>query len=268
MDIDPTIRSRIDTILADIEARENVTLLFAIESGSRAWSFPSPDSDYDVRFVYARSLDWYLSLEPGRDVIELPVDAVMDVNGWDIGKALSLLLKPNPVLLEWLQSPIRYRWQEGACKALLDLAAQVAHAPACMHHYLHLAGKQWSRHIEGRESVNLKRYFYVVRPAMAIRWMRMHPETMPPMNFFAVRDGIALPPALSDALDHLLVLKSVASESGDGKRIAVLDDFIAREMAWASEAVRTIPKIGPDLRADADALFRSIVKAQASDTIS
>ena len=267
MDIDPAIRTRIDGILVDIESREDVTLLFAIESGSRAWGFPSPDSDYDVRFVYARPLEWYLSLEPGRDVIELPVDAVMDVNGWDVKKALSLLLKPNPVLLEWLQSAIRYRWHAGSCTALLDLASRVAHGPACLHHYLHLARKQWNKHIEGRDSVNLKRYFYVARPAMAIRWMRMHPETMPPMNFFILRDGIALPPALSEELDHLLVLKSVASESGNGARIAALDDFIAQEMAWAAEAVKTIPKHSTDLRADADALFRSIVKAHDADTI-
>ena len=125
--IDPAIRARIDDILSGIETREGVRLLFAIESGSRAWGFPSPDSDYDVRFVYVRSVDWYLSLELGRDVIELPVDAGMDVNGWDIRKALGLLLKPNPVLLEWLDSPIRYRWDAQACDALSALAGKVAH---------------------------------------------------------------------------------------------------------------------------------------------
>ena len=267
MMIDPTIRARIDDILDDIEKRENVRLLFAIESGSRAWGFASPDSDYDVRFVYARPVDWYLSLEPGRDVIELPVDVVMDVNGWDIRKAVSLLLKPNPVLLEWLQSPIRYRWDDAACDAMLSFASKIAHGPACLHHYLHLAQKQWNKHIDARDSVNLKRYFYVARPAMAIRWMRMHPDRPPPMNFFDLRDGIDLPDDLSAELDRLLVLKSKASESGDGARLAVLDDFIHAETAWAMEIAPTTPKPGTDLHDEAGALFRAIVKADGLHTI-
>ncbi len=262
MTIAPAIRARIDGILRDIERTEDVRLLFAIESGSRAWGFPSPDSDYDVRFVYARPLDWYLSLEPGRDVIERPIDAVMDVSGWDVRKALHLLLKPNPVLLEWLDSPIRYRWDEEPCAALRMLAARVAHGPACLHHYLHLARKQWHKHIDGKESVNLKRYFYVARPIMALRWMRMHPEKPPPMAFDALRDGIALPGALDADLDRLLVLKSIASESGDGARIAALDAFVLAELALATEAARTTPKPGADLRTDADALFRAIVKGE------
>jgi len=97
--------------LRNLEVREDVRILFAVESGSRAWGFASPDSDFDVRFVYARRQDWYLSLLPGRDVIELPLIGDDDINGWDIRKALNLALKPNPVLLEWLSSPIQYIWQ-------------------------------------------------------------------------------------------------------------------------------------------------------------
>jgi len=96
--------------LRSIETREDVRILFAIESGSRAWGFASPDSDFDVRFVYVRRQDWYLSLTPGRDVIELPLVGDDDINGWDIRKALNLALKPNPVLLEWLSSPVQYIW--------------------------------------------------------------------------------------------------------------------------------------------------------------
>jgi len=104
--IPPAARMRILADLGRIEREEGVRILFAVESGSRAWGFPSPDSDYDARFVYARPADWYLSLAPGRDVVELPIDGDYDTNGWDIRKALNLLLKPNPVLLEWLSSPI------------------------------------------------------------------------------------------------------------------------------------------------------------------
>jgi len=106
--IAPDMRARIVAALEAIKQREGVRILFAIESGSRAWGFPSPDSDYDVRFVYVHPADWYLSVTPGRDVIELPARDVLDINGWDIKKALRLLLKPNPVALEWLSSPLRY----------------------------------------------------------------------------------------------------------------------------------------------------------------
>jgi predicted nucleotidyltransferase len=95
---------------------------------------------------------------------------------------------------------------------------------------------------------------------MAIWWMRMHLGVPPPMNFFTMRDGVDLPAALSAAIDRLLMLKSVASESGEGSRIAALDAFIGSETAWAREAVRTVPKPGADLRNEAEALFRQIVK--------
>lgn len=98
----PAMRKAIDAELAQIEADEDVRIVFAVESGSRAWGFPSPDSDYDVRFIYARPVDWYLTIEPGRDVIERPISDELDVSGWDIRKALGLLIKPNPVMLEWL----------------------------------------------------------------------------------------------------------------------------------------------------------------------
>lgn len=124
-DIAPDKREAILDVLADIERSEDVRVLFAVESGSRAWGFPSPDSDYDARFVYVRPVDWYLSLEPGRDVIERPINDLLDVSGWDVKKALNLLLKPNAVMIEWLQSPIRYRWNDAACDQLMSLASKI-----------------------------------------------------------------------------------------------------------------------------------------------
>ena len=49
--------------LKKIEEQENVKIIMAIESGSRAWGFASPDSDYDVRFIYVRKEEDYLKLE-------------------------------------------------------------------------------------------------------------------------------------------------------------------------------------------------------------
>jgi predicted nucleotidyltransferase len=91
--IEEAMRRRIGRELDEIELNYDVHILLAIESGSRAWGFPSPDSDYDVRFVYAYGMETYLSIEPPRDVIERPIDSALDINGWDLRKALRLLVR-------------------------------------------------------------------------------------------------------------------------------------------------------------------------------
>lgn len=259
--IPPDAQARILADLDRIERDERVRILFAIESGSRAWGFPSPDSDYDARFVYVREADWYLSLTPGRDVIELPIAGEFDINGWDIRKALSLLLKPNPVLLEWLSSPIRYCWDEGACARLAAFASRTAYAHACLAHYLSLARRMWGEFVDGREAVNLKKYFYILRPAMCIAWIRERPGEMLPMRLQDLMGGVALSQAFRDEVDGLLARKARLSEVGEGPRIGALEDFIAREMAWAEGQDR---RVTPDesLRGEAEALFRAFVRRE------
>ena len=258
-DISNEMRDVILSKLKELEVDNNVRILFAIESGSRAWGFPSPDSDYDARFIYARPLDWYLSLTPGRDVIELPIKGDLDINGWDIKKALNLLLKPNPVMLEWLSSPIRYMWNDGVCEKLIAFSKQIAHGPACLHHYLHLGGRQWDIYIDGKTEVNLKKYFYIVRPAMAVRWMRLHPELIPPMNFQQLLAGIELGEALTNELNALLLAKSRSKEIGEAPRVPVIDEFIVSEFEWAKEAVKSVKANRHDLVDEANTLFRDII---------
>ncbi len=253
-------RSRILADLDRIEAGEGVRILFAVESGSRAWGFPSPDSDYDARFVYARPADWYLSIAPGRDVIELPIEGDFDTNGWDIRKALGLLLKPNPVLLEWLSSPIRYRWDDPLCAELRSFADRTAYASACTHHYLGVGRRLDKEFIHGRESVNLKKYFYVVRPALCLRWIREGQDGAPPMNLRDLMACVELPAGFADEIEVLLRLKAQASEVGEGPRIAVLDRFIADQLEWAETVGTATFTPGPDLTVAADALFRRIVQ--------
>src|SRR6476659_2643278 len=110
--VEPQVREQILACLAELELRHAVKVLFACESGSRGWGFASPDSDYDVRFVYVNRLPWYLTVEAGRDVIEQPISDELDVSGWDLRKTLQLMRDSNPTLLEWLRSPILYRQEE------------------------------------------------------------------------------------------------------------------------------------------------------------
>ena len=158
--ISPEVRERIEDELRDIELRNSVRILLAVESGSRAWGFPSPDSDYDVRFLYVRPRDWYLSVNSRRDVIECPVVDVLDINGWDVRKALGLLLKANPVLSEWLCSPVRYMEIQACTQRLRALADRVAFERPARFHYLHLGRSAYNAKIGNRETVAMKKYFY------------------------------------------------------------------------------------------------------------
>ncbi|MEM9668663.1 MAG: nucleotidyltransferase domain-containing protein [Pseudomonadota bacterium] len=258
--LSPEMRETILVKLQAMEAEHDVKVIFAIESGSRAWGFPSPDSDYDARFVYARPVDWYLSVSPGRDVIELPIEGDLDINGWDIKKALGLLLKPNPVLLEWLSSPIQYIWNGEVCSKLKALGERVGHGPSCLHHYLNLGESLWKRHLKDEEEVKIKRYFYVLRPAMALRWLRMHSDKVPPMNFQDLMAGVDLDADLTEELRRLLLAKSQTNELGFAPRIPILDAFVLDEYEKAKQAAPEFRKSREDLRPEADDLFRDIVK--------
>ncbi len=131
-----------------LEREEQIRILYACESGSRAWGFPSQDSDYDVRFLYIRRPEWYLSIFDKRDVIERPISEKLDIGGWDLRKALNLYRKSNPPLLEWLQSPIRYSEKYGVAEQLRGIASLAFSPKSCVYHYFHMARgnyRGWSR---------------------------------------------------------------------------------------------------------------------------
>lgn len=132
------MREKIQEQLRRIEEAENIKILLSVESGSRAWGFASPDSDYDVRFIYIRRLEDYLRLDTNRDVIELPIDDVLDINGWDLQKTLRLLHKSNPTLFEWFSSPIVYQKTEFADK-VRDLMMHYFSSKKTLYHYVSMA---------------------------------------------------------------------------------------------------------------------------------
>jgi len=259
--VPPDTAARIVRELDRIEAAHEVAILFAIESGSRAWGFHSPDSDFDVRFVYAHRLDWYLSVRPGRDVIEEPISEGLDISGWDVRKALALACKFNPVLPEWLRSPVVYRWNAELARPLQRFVGLRPGPAAARRHYLGLARRQFLGDIEGRDAVRLKKYFYSIRPAVALRWLRLRPYDPLPMDLPTLRTGVALEPSISRAIDDLLVLKARAHELGNGPRVPVLDGFIREEIAETDHWLATQPSAdNPDLVA-ADETLRAVVHA-------
>lgn len=260
--IDPGIRSHILDRLAEVERTEGVRILFAAESGSRAWGFPSPDSDWDVRFVYAHPMPWYLSLREERDVVERPLDdRLVDLAGWDVRKALRLLLKSNAALYEWCRSPIVYRDDGRARAALQALFEEAAGAQALAYHYRETARTTWARMLEGRQEVRLKRYFYVMRPLLALEWVLAR-GTPPPMRIQDLLAAHPLPADAAEAFDDLMQAKRTAPEVGSGPRIARLD-------AWIKPKLTAAPAFVPDgngklddaARAKADTLFRELIGA-------
>lgn len=254
MSIAPDIREGIEARLADIERRFGVEIFYACESGSRAWDFASEDSDYDVRFLYAHPRNWYLSLTEQRDVIETPIEGVYDVNGWDLRKALRLAAKGNPVLFEWLSSPIHY-----IRRPLFDgfraAALEVFDPQKAYLHYFSMAESQRRAYLAG-ETVRQKKYFYVVRPLLACLYL-LETRTAVPMRFFDLVDAVPVPPPVRETLEALLRAKRQASESAQSSRLPVLD-------AWIDETIAKLepqrPQAGPTLDASVlDEFFRSAV---------
>src|SRR5690242_13631967 len=149
------VSQRVRSALAQLEVERNVRVLYACESGSRAWGFASRDSDYDVRFLYIHPRDWYLSVEDRRDVIEQPIAADLDVSGWEMRKALRLLWKSNPPLLEWLKSPVVYCHDPEFLAEFSALAMRFYSPRRCFAHYLHMASGNWRDYLRDRAEVSL-----------------------------------------------------------------------------------------------------------------
>jgi predicted nucleotidyltransferase len=222
--MDKRIAEIIKNRLLCIETEHDVKILLAVESGSRAWGFESADSDYDVRFIYAHKKDWYLNILPKRDVIEYPIDDEFDYSGWDLRKTLFLMNKSNPVLFEWLKSPIVYTKDEFAFTVLKDLASEYFSAVSSLYHYLHMARGNYREYLQGDE-VKVKKYFYVLRPLLACLWIEKYKES-PPMEFEKLMT--LLPGAeLIKEVVGLLERKRDGLEREREARIPVINDFIS-----------------------------------------
>ena len=226
--------------LKEIEARENIRVIHCVESGSRAWGFASPDSDYDVRFIYVRPLEYYLRLDKTRDVIEWQLDETLDINGWDLQKALRLLHSSNPTLFEWNNSPIVYKTtpEWGEISAVIDHFFQ---KKAGLYHYLSTAKKNYREYLKG-DMVKLKKYFYVLRPILACRWI-LEKQTPPPMLFSELADA-CLDEALVPAVTDLLRLKMETPEIGLGPRIDAINDYLDASIEEIDQLIQAIPSDG------------------------
>lgn len=224
--------------LKEIEQRENIRILHAVESGSRAWGFASPDSDYDVRFIYVRPRDFYLKLEKTRDVLEFPVNDLLDINGWDLQKALRLLHKSNPSVFEWFKSPIVYKQTEFS-NEFIPMMENYFLKKSGLYHYLNMANGNYREYLRGEE-VKAKKYFYVLRPLLACKWI-LRTNTPPPMLFSELK-AAELRSDLKEPVDNLLRIKMEVPELKLIPRVDVINVYIESEIPKILEEIKNIPE--------------------------
>jgi predicted nucleotidyltransferase len=265
-DFDPDRLAAVDRLLDAVASEQEVAIGLAVESGSRAWGFPSPDSDYDCRFLFVRHRDAYLSPWTRRDVIETALEDDLDVNGWDLGKALKLLLKGNAVAIEWLMSPIVYRGDTWLRDALVDFAGRFLSRDGVARHYLHLGERQHRTYFAPGKPIRLKKIFYALRPAMALRWLRLHPgAAVAPMHFPTLLAEAEARAEIVSLCETLIARKAKTRELGEAPLPAAIEHFIETEFVQARQAFPSQPPVAdPVARDAAESLFRTAIERLGS----
>ncbi|MEM6644535.1 MAG: nucleotidyltransferase domain-containing protein [Bacteroidota bacterium] len=241
--------------LLEVEKDHGITILYACESGSRAWGFPSPNSDYDVRFIYSHDLDWHLSLRDKKDTIDLPINDDLDIGGWEIKKALGLLWKSNSPLLEWLQSPIVYQSESKFLNEIQRLCSEYFSPIAVMHHYLSMSKKYFDA-CQQTDQVKLKKYFYALRTAIAGKWVREKgsiPHIELPKMFGVVTEEIQI------KIEELIVIKSQQNEDYLHTREPLIDEFLSETIRQNEAVANDLPSANGDIE-ELDKFYRKVAK--------
>jgi predicted nucleotidyltransferase len=242
--------------LMRLEGQHDIRILLAVESGSRAWGFASTDSDWDVRYIYVHTLDWYLRIDHYKDSQAEILPNDIDLAGWELRKALGLFRKSNPPMLEWLRSPIVYLEQFSTAEKLRELCKQFFNPRSCMYHYLSMAKGNFNEFLRDREVVKIKKYFYVLRPVLGCDWIKRK-GTFPPMEFQYLVDGLVEDDQLREEIEKLLARKMAGEELRDEPRIDVLNRFLAEKISNYSAVVGDFDVNEKPSTEILDKLFRS-----------
>ncbi|CAN7263548.1 nucleotidyltransferase domain-containing protein [Rossellomorea sp. LjRoot5] len=260
------MKEHIVDVINQIEIDHFVKILFACESGSRAWGFPSKDSDYDVRFLYIHKPDWYLSIDQKRDVIEvlagdsvsLPIDPLLDMSGWELTKALRLFRKSNPPLLEWLQSNIVYYHSYSTIDQMRELEQKIFSPVSCMHHYLSMAKGNFRDYVQGKE-VRVKKYLNVLRPLLAAKWIEKY-DSIPPIEFQELVEELVAAGEWKDSIANLLERKRAGEDIFVETRIDTINESLYKEIEHLEAYAKSLKKQISDPTSELDMLFRGTLR--------
>jgi len=248
------MKKNIQNKLKQIELEKRVEILYAVESGSRAWGFASPDSDYDIRFIYKHDLDYYLSLWEQTDVIEFMTEDDLDGSGWDLRKTVKLLAKSNAPLLEWIYSPVVYYENEAFMSQIRALAKDCFSPVACLHHYLGTT-KNFMDVCE-QEEVKLKSYFYALRTALAGKWI-IENNTFPPVDFMKLLP--IAPQNIQEKIKELMQIKANQDESYLHPKEVLITDFLKETVQFNVENAAGL-RSGKKMSEKLDGVFRGMIK--------
>ena len=248
------MNDKIQNKLKQIELEKGVEILYAVESGSRAWGFASPDSDYDIRFIYKHDLDYYLSLWEQTDVIEFMTEDDLDGSGWDLRKTVKLLAKSNAPLLEWIYSPVVYYENKVFMNQMRALAKDCFSPVACLHHYLGTT-KNFMDVCE-QEEVKLKSYFYALRTALAGKWI-IENNTFPPVAFMGLLP--IAPQNIQEKVKELMQIKANQDESYLHPKEVLITDFLMETVQFNMYNAGGL-RSGKKMSVELDGVFRDMIK--------
>jgi len=249
------LNEQIEIELKRLEREKDIKILYAVESGSRAWGFASTDSDWDVRFIYVHRPEWYLSIDDKRNNMEEILPNTIDLAGWELRKTLKLFRKSNPPLLEWLRSPLIYLEQFSTANKLRELTKDYFNPKSCIHHYLHMAEGNYRDYLQS-DLVRVKKYFYVFRPILACKWIEQN-NTMAPMEFQELVDSQITDRQLLEEIENLLERKKSGEELDREPRIQIINDFVESEIEHFNEVVKQYSNDIKPGTEKLDELFRS-----------
>lgn len=229
------MHDKIREFLWKLEERKDIRILLAVESGSRAWGFESKDSDWDVRFIYARPLQWYMSIDTKWDeTLEGTGPDDIDYQGWNLPKALRLMYNANGAIHEWIHSPIVYLADDRFMDQMQMRSPEYFDPYRAMHHYRQLASGNMQRYITGNDEFKLKRVLYVWRATMVAKYIREF-GTFPGTHIQPLLDEsthLHIPNNIQVLVDFLLAKKSNADELGVGtwEEFRPLVDYLNDEL--------------------------------------
>jgi len=240
--------------LSRIQEEHEIRILIAVESGSRAWGFASPDSDYDVRFIYAHRPEWYLSVFEGPATIEEMLPQSLDLSGWDLRKTLRLFLRCNLAVNEWLGSPIVYCEAADFHNRLFSLIPRYFNPIRAMHHYRSMAARALIENLRSHE-IGIKKLFYILRPLLACRWIR-YTNTQPPTPFEELMAPRWISAEEKEWIARLIDHKSKAVEAQVISLDAGICDKIQSELEYYRAAAEPVERPGNRDTEELDRLFR------------
>ena len=252
------MREQIIEQLKQVESKNSIKILYAVESGSRAWGFASTDSDWDVRFIYIHDTPHYLSIDERKDNIEQMLPDDIDLSGWEMKKSLRLFRKSNPPLFEWLRSPIIYYQQTSFIEQLRNLSNDFFNPKSCMYHYLSMAVNNYKDYLQG-DLVKVKKYFYVLRPILACGWIEKFDE-MPPMEFNTKLETIIEEGPLKTAILQLLERKMSGEELDKEPKIELINNFVEDKINYFTNYLKQFSFDAKPETEQLNKLFRNILK--------